>query len=292
MKSKDTRKTGFDKFKNILDFWATNSEEGGWNISSTDEGSQKMLEEESDKQVKIQTGSDVVDDFIIDEDTSDDERMIVNMGPQHPSTHGVLRLQAELEGEVVRRVKPIIGYLHTGMEKTGEELNYFQGPTNTTRMDYLSPLFNELVFSLTTEKLIGIEVPERAKTIRILMTELNRISSHLVALATGGMDIGALSMMIFGFRERELILNFFEKTTGLRMNHNYIRPGGVAADLPDGWQKDIKDDLKNCHCLITNMSLAAIDAVINQVPVLTHAHNVAYKMSINNLPNTNNHKFI
>ena len=166
------------------------------------------------------------------------------MGPQHPSTHGVLRLQAELEGEVVRRVKPIIGYLHTGMEKTGEELNYFQGPTNTTRMDYLSPLFNELVFSLTTEKLIGIEVPKRAETIRILMTELNRVSSHLVALATGGMDIGALSMMIFGFRERELILNFFEKTTGLRMNHNYIRPGGVAADLPDGWQKDVEEILK------------------------------------------------
>ena len=241
MKSKDTRKKGLDKFKNILDFWATNSDEAGWNISSTDEGSQKMLEEESEKQVQIQMGSDVVDDFIIDEDTSDDERMIVNMGPQHPSTHGVLRLQAELEGEIVRRVKPIIGYLHTGMEKTGEELNYFQGPTNTTRMDYLSPFFNELVFSLTTEKLIGIEVPERARTIRILMTELNRISSHLVALATGGMDIGALSMMIFGFRERELILNFFEKTTGLRMNHNYIRPGGVAADLPDGWQKDVKE---------------------------------------------------
>ena len=140
--------------------------------------------------------------------------------------------------------QPIIGYLHTGMEKTGEELNYFQGPTNTTRMDYLSPLFNELVFSLTTEKLIGIEVPDRAKNIRILMTELNRISSHLVALATGGMDIGALSMMIFGFRERELVLNFFEKTTGLRMNHNYIRPGGVAADLPDGWQKDIEEILK------------------------------------------------
>ena len=106
------------------------------------------------------------------------------------------------------------------MEKTGEELAYFQGPTNTTRMDYLSPLFNELVFSLTTEKLLDIEVPERAKAIRILMTELNRISSHLVALYTWGMDIGALSMMIFGFRERELILNFFEKTSGLRMNHN------------------------------------------------------------------------
>ena len=244
MKNNKTKKSKLSNFKNKLDFWATNSEEGGWNISSTDEGSQKMLENENEKQIKIQTGTEVVDDFVIDEDTSDDERMIVNMGPQHPSTHGVLRLQAELEGEVVRRVKPIIGYLHTGMEKTGEELNYFQGPTNTTRMDYLSPLFNELVFSLTTEKLIGIEVPKRAETIRILMTELNRVSSHLVALATGGMDIGALSMMIFGFRERELILNFFEKTTGLRMNHNYIRPGGVAADLPDGWQKDVEEILK------------------------------------------------
>jgi NADH-quinone oxidoreductase subunit D len=227
-----------------LDFWATNSEEGGWNIASTDEGSQKMTDEESEQQIKIQTGSDVVDDYFIEEETSEDERMIVNMGPQHPSTHGVLRLQVELEGEAVRRVKPIIGYLHTGMEKTGEELTYLQGPTNTTRMDYLSPFFNELVFSLTTEQLLDMEVPARAQTIRILMTELNRISSHLVALATGGMDIGALSMMIFGFRERELVLNFFEKTTGLRMNHNYIRPGGVAADLPDDWQKDVKEILK------------------------------------------------
>ena len=227
-----------------LDFWATNSEEGGWNIASTDEGSQKMNDEESEQQIKIQTGSDVVDDYFVEEETSEDERMIVNMGPQHPSTHGVLRLQVELEGEAVRRVKPIIGYLHTGMEKTGEELTYLQGPTNTTRMDYLSPFFNELVFSLTTEKLLDMEVPARAQTIRVLMTELNRISSHLVALATGGMDIGALSMMIFGFRERELVLNFFEKTTGLRMNHNYIRPGGVAADLPDDWQKDVKEILK------------------------------------------------
>ena len=227
-----------------VDFWATNSEEGGWNISSTDEGSQKMLEQEDEVTTKIQMGSEVIDDYFIDDDISDDERMILNMGPQHPSTHGVLRLQVELEGEVVRRVQPVIGYLHTGMEKTGEELNYFQGPTNTTRMDYLSPFFNELVFSLATEKLLDIEVPDRASTIRILMTELNRISSHLVALATGGMDIGALSMMIFGFRERELILDFFEKTTGLRMNHNFIRPGGVAADLPDNWQKDIEKILK------------------------------------------------
>ena len=227
-----------------VDFWATNSEEGGWNISSTDEGSQKMLDQEDDINTKIQMGSEVVDDYFIEEDVSDDERMILNMGPQHPSTHGVLRLQVELEGEVVRRVQPVIGYLHTGMEKTGEELNYFQGPTNTTRMDYLSPFFNELVFSLATEKLLDMEVPERASTIRILMTELNRVSSHLVALATGGMDIGALSMMIFGFRERELILDFFEKTTGLRMNHNFIRPGGVAADLPDNWQKDVEQILK------------------------------------------------
>ena len=195
-----------------VDFWATNSEEGGWNISSTDEGSQKMLDQEDDINTKIQMGSEVVDDYFIEEDVSDDERMILNMGPQHPSTHGVLRLQVELEGEVVRRVQPVIGYLHTGMEKTGEELNYFQGPTNTTRMDYLSPFFNELVFSLATEKLLDIEVPERASTIRILMTELNRVSSHLVALATGGMDIGALSMMIFGFRERELTVSYTHLT--------------------------------------------------------------------------------
>ena len=130
------------------------------------------------------------------------------------------------------------------MEKTGESLTYSQGCTNTTRMDYLAPFFNELVFSLTTEKLLNIQVPDRAKQIRILMTELNRVTSHLVALATGGMDIGAISMMIFGFRERELILNFFEKTTGLRMNHNYIRPGGVAADLPDGWENDVQEILE------------------------------------------------
>ena len=166
--------------------------------------------------------------------------MIINMGPQHPSTHGVLRLMLELDGETVLRTKPIIGYLHTGMEKTGEDLTYLQGPTNVTRMDYAAPLFNELVFSLATEKLLGIdEVPERAQWIRMLMTELNRISSHLLFLATNGMDLGAVSMMLYGWREREEVLRFFEKVTGLRMNHNYIRPGGVAADLPDGWRDDV-----------------------------------------------------
>ncbi len=169
----------------------------------------------------------------------EDETMIINMGPQHPSTHGVLRLMLELEGETVLRTKPIVGYLHTGMEKTGEDLTYLQGPTNVTRMDYAAPLFNELVFSLATEALLGVEVPPRATWIRMLMCELNRISSHFLFLATNGMDLGAISMILYGWRERDLVLQFFEKTSGLRMNHNYIRPGGVAADLPDGWRDDL-----------------------------------------------------
>jgi NADH-quinone oxidoreductase subunit D len=125
------------------------------------------------------------------------------------------------------------------MEKTGEGLTYLQGPTNVTRMDYASPLFNELVFSMATEKLLGIEVPPRATWIRMLLCELNRISSHLLFQATNGMDIGAVGIMIYGWRDREEMLRFFEKITGLRMNHNFIRPGGVAADLPDGWEDDV-----------------------------------------------------
>ena len=174
-------------------------------------------------------------------DPGDSDTMIINMGPQHPSTHGVLRLMLELDGETVLRTKPIIGYLHTGMEKTGEDLTYLQGCTNVTRMDYASPLFNELAFSMATEKLLGIDedIPPRAQWIRMLMTEMNRIASHVLFLATNGMDIGAIGMMLYGWREREETLRFFEKVTGLRMNHNYIRPGGVAADLPDGWRDDV-----------------------------------------------------
>jgi NADH-quinone oxidoreductase subunit D len=175
----------------------------------------------------------------LDVERPDDETMIINMGPQHPSTHGVLRLMMELDGETVLRTKPIIGYLHTGMEKTGEELTYVQGGTNVTRMDYLSPLNNELVFALAVEALLGVELPPRAVWIRMLLSELNRMSSHLMWLATNGMDVGSTSMMIYGFREREMVLAFFEKTTGLRMNHNFIRPGGTAADLPDGWEDDV-----------------------------------------------------
>jgi len=171
----------------------------------------------------------------------EDQTMVINMGPAHPSTHGVLRLMLELQGETVLRCKPIIGYLHTGMEKTGESLTYMQGGTNVTRMDYLSPLSYELAFASATEMLLGIheEIPERAVWIRMLMVELGRIASHLLFLATNGMDLGAVSMMIYGWREREEVLRFFQKVTGLRMNHNYIRPGGVAADLTPGWRDDV-----------------------------------------------------
>jgi NADH-quinone oxidoreductase subunit D len=174
-------------------------------------------------------------------DPSEDETMIINMGPQHPSTHGVLRLMLELQGETVLRCKPIVGYLHTGMEKTGEELTYLQGGTNVTRMDYASPLANELVFSMAVEQLLGIsgDIPERAVWMRMLLAELNRMASHLLFLATNGLDLGAVSMILYGWREREQVLRFFQKVTGLRMNHNFIRPGGVAADLPAGWRDDV-----------------------------------------------------
>jgi NADH-quinone oxidoreductase subunit D len=175
------------------------------------------------------------------DEVDEEQTMLINMGPQHPSTHGVLRIMLELRGETVLRCKPVVGYLHTGMEKTGEQLTFLQGPTNVTRMDYLSPFFNELAFSLATEQLLGIDedIPERAVWIRMLMCELNRMASHLLFLATNGMDLGATSMMIYGWREREEVLRFFQKVTGLRMNHNYIRPGGVAADLPPGWRDDV-----------------------------------------------------
>jgi len=162
------------------------------------------------------------------------ERIVVNMGPQHPSTHGVLRLILELDGETVTEARCGIGYLHTGIEKNMEYRSWVQGVTFVTRMDYLAPFFNEAAYCLAVEKLLGItdQIPQRASDIRVLMMELNRVSSHLVALATGGMELGALTAMTFGFRERELILDVFEMITGLRMNSAYIRPGGVAQDLP------------------------------------------------------------
>ncbi|MEY4902050.1 MAG: hypothetical protein RLZZ190_777 [Actinomycetota bacterium] len=175
-----------------------------------------------------------------------EERIVVNMGPQHPSTHGVLRLVLELEGETVTEVRCGIGYLHTGIEKNIEYRNWTQGVTFVTRMDYLSPLFNESAYCLATEKLLGItnDIPERASAIRVLMMELNRISSHMVALGTGALELGAITPMFFAFRERERVLDIFEMISGLRMNMAYIRPGGVQQDLPEGATQKIRETVK------------------------------------------------
>jgi len=195
------------------------AEEHRYFVAETSEGAQELrprrttaageLRSEVGAVLRLPEGG-YIDPADIDVERREDQTMIINMGPQHPSTHGVLRLMLELDGETVLRTKPVIGYLHTGMEKTGEELTYVQGATNTTRMDYLSPLHNELVFSLATESLLGVELPARATWIRMLMCELNRISSHLLWMATNGMDLGSTSMMIYGFREREMVLAFFE----------------------------------------------------------------------------------
>ena len=175
-----------------------------------------------------------------------EERIVVNMGPQHPSTHGVLRLVLELEGETVTEVRCGIGYLHTGIEKNIEYRSWTQGVTFVTRMDYLSPLFNETAYCLATEKLLGItnDVPERASAIRVLMMELNRISSHMVALGTGALELGAITPMFFAFRERERVLDIFEMISGLRMNMAYVRPGGVQQDLPAGATQKIRETVK------------------------------------------------
>ena len=177
---------------------------------------------------------------------SPEERVVVNMGPQHPSTHGVLRLILELEGETVTEARCGIGYLHTGIEKNMEYRSWVQGTTFCTRMDYLAPFYNEATYVLGVERLLDIEddIPEKAQVMRVLLMELNRISSHLVAIATGGMEIGALTVMTIGFRERELVLDLFELITGLRMNHAFIRPGGVAQDLPPGALDEIRDFVK------------------------------------------------
>jgi NADH-quinone oxidoreductase subunit D len=168
------------------------------------------------------------------------ETMIINMGPQHPSTHGVLRLLMELDGEYVVRCTPVIGYLHTGIEKNTEYRTWMQGVTYVTRADYLSPFFNELGYCLAVERLLGIEAPPRAQVIRVLCNEMNRISSHLLWLATSSLELGAVSLMLYGFRERELLMDIFETITGLRMNSAYVRIGGVIMDLPEDGERRIR----------------------------------------------------
>ncbi|MGL5406947.1 MAG: NADH-quinone oxidoreductase subunit D [Propionibacteriaceae bacterium] len=176
------------------------------------------------------------DELVRAQQERSDEIMVVNFGPHHPATHGVLRLILELDGETVVSLRPGLGFLHTGIEKNMEFKTWTQGVAYATRMDYCAPLFNEAVYCLAVERLLGIEheVPQRAQDIRVLMLELNRIASHLIAIGTGGLELGAFTPATIGFRERDVILDFFEATTGLRMNHEYIRPGGVSADLmPD-----------------------------------------------------------
>jgi len=191
------------------------------------------------------TGGDW-DSLVTEIGQTKEERVVINMGPQHPSTHGVLRLILELEGETVTEARAGIGYLHTGIEKNTEYRTWTQGVTFVTRMDYLAPLFNEAAYCLGVEKLLGItnDVPERASVIRVMMMELNRISSHMVALGTGALELGALSPMIFAFREREKVLDLFEMISGLRMNMAYIRPGGVAQDIPLGAVTKIRETVK------------------------------------------------
>jgi NADH-quinone oxidoreductase subunit D len=186
------------------------------------------------------------------------------MGPQHPSTHGVLRIILELEGETITEARAVIGYLHTGIEKNMEYRTWTQGVTFVTRMDYLASFYNETAYCLAVEKLLGItdQIPERATTIRVMLMELNRISSHLVALGTGGLELGALTAMFFAFREREIVLDLYESITGLRMNHAYIRPGGLAQDLPEDAIEKIREAIprirkgfKDTHNLLVGNSI-------------------------------------
>src|SRR5579864_2053722 len=176
--------------------------------------------------------------------TGAEQTMVLNMGPQHPSTHGVLRVLLELDGENIIKADVDIGYLHTGIEKTAEALTYSQAITITDRMDYLAPLSNNLVYCLAVEKLLGLEVPKRAQYIRVLLTELTRIGSHLVWLGTHAIDMGAMSVFLYCFREREEILKIFERFAGQRMMTSYIRIGGVALEPPAGWREMVSRFLK------------------------------------------------
>ncbi|WP_243374313.1 NADH dehydrogenase (quinone) subunit D [Geotalea sp. SG265] len=169
------------------------------------------------------------------------EIMTVNMGPQHPSTHGVLRLVVELDGEIVQKVTPHIGYLHRGVEKLSEHRTYHQTIPLTDRLDYLAPLSNNLGYVLAVEKLLGIEVPERAQTIRVILAELTRLKSHLVWIATHALDIGAMTVFLYAFREREKVMDLYEKISGARMTSSYFRVGGLSREVYDGFEKDVRE---------------------------------------------------
>jgi NADH-quinone oxidoreductase subunit D len=190
-----------------------------------------------------------------DIDRSENEQIVVNMGPQHPSTHGVLRLILTLEGETVAEIRASIGYLHTGIEKNLEYRTWTQGTTFVTRADYLMPIFNETAFCLSVERLLGIEdkLPERARIIRVLLLELNRIGSHLGGIGPFGLELGATTIFLQGVRLRENVLDLFELITGLRMNHAFVRPGGVAQDMPQGGLEAIRDFLRKAPRMVHDL---------------------------------------
>jgi NADH-quinone oxidoreductase subunit D len=169
------------------------------------------------------------------------EPMIINLGPQHPSTHGVLRLVTELDGEVVRDLHPVIGYLHTGIEKQTENKTYWQGVTLVTRMDYLAPFFNIHAYTMAVERLLGMEIPARAEYLRVMVSELNRITSHLVWLGTSGLELGAITVFFYTYRERDRALDLFEMISGERMNNRYFQVGGCADDMPPGFERLLRE---------------------------------------------------
>lgn len=233
-------------------------------MSTTDAYGATTHDVDDDTPVLNATGGDW-DDLVDEAAALHEERIVVNMGPQHPSTHGVLRLILELDGETVTEARAGIGYLHTGIEKNMEFRSWTQGVTFCTRMDYVMPIFNEAAYCLAVEKALGItdQIPQRAQTIRVLMMELNRITSHLVCLATGGMEMGATTVMTIGFRERERILSIFEMVSGLRMNNAYIRPGGVASDLPTGAVEKVRETIP-----LLRKGIGELEALLNENPIL------------------------
>jgi NADH-quinone oxidoreductase subunit D len=218
--------------------------------------------ETTEGRVYTVTGGDW-DEFLAG-DPLHDERIVLNLGPQHPSTHGVLRLVLELDGETVTSTRLVIGYLHTGIEKNAEFRNWTQGVTFLTRADYLAPIFTETAYCMGVERLLGIEAPRRAQVIRTLLMEVNRCSSHWVALATGGMELGALTGMTNGFRARERCLDVLELVTGLRMNHAFVRPGGLAQDLPDSAPAAIA-----AWCDEMDEEAAGLDKLLSGQPIWT-----------------------
>lgn len=200
-------------------------------------------------------------DFLVEEHVQG-KHMVLNMGPQHPSTHGVLRVVLELDGERVIKCVPHIGYLHTGIEKLSEIHNYTKNITHYCRMDYLAPMNNELAYCLAVEKLIGEEVPQRASYIRVIMHELTRIISHFVWIGSHAIDMGAGSVLLYAFGEREKIIDFYEMVGGQRMMTSYIRIGGVKEDLPDGFEEQVRAWADPCLKTIT-----MIDGLLTKNPI-------------------------